>query len=614
LSETAPSSDSVGDDVAAMDSDLPGRTTSLRSPKETTSNRDIHEAHALRDLELTFQDISIDRVECGSSDSDYGSIPPPRPRHGRSLSHPFYSIFTGRRDRRKKKAEADEDASGTEPQCELPTGISHAQQAGRPSDAAPPRRDGRDFSTGNCMTCGSLVRWPRELSTFKCTICSTINDIEAAAVDDAVACSAPDPVSLVRTRLLIRHCIHKYLVEAIASKERARPSRANLHQPPPSPTGSGDRRQGPRQGPASAQVLPVSKWNTSIIGTRSAVPETSYFGSGHATSSSSISPQASVSPGGDELPLPGARSRQRLADEDSRAIFKPLEDYIIKCLSSTHCLHASFRSRHASSGANYAYAPAKAMTTRTRRQTMSFPEKPRGHSRGQHSDAVELDAKMLLAGDVAENSTWWVTEDDEFHTSGCPSDKRPTKSDIGGHIDSIDWVELDDWYRAINNASETWTAVFEELTGRLPQSDSMYQFLDTQLLRGQDHTRGVILKSAEKLLKRPRQCISTANDLRFLLILLGNPLLRGMTGKDQDIHQSLASSPRARGSDVKRGNGPVHGQNVSYGARALDKPHQIVLDCARHVLSSLAISFASGSMPMVGMANLRCCSPVSSKE
>lgn len=35
----------------------------------------------------------------------------------------------------------------------------------------------KDFATGNCMTCSSLMRWPKELKVFKCTICTTINDL-----------------------------------------------------------------------------------------------------------------------------------------------------------------------------------------------------------------------------------------------------------------------------------------------------------------------------------------------------------------------------------------------------------------------------------------------------
>lgn len=35
----------------------------------------------------------------------------------------------------------------------------------------------KDFTSGNCMTCGALSRWPKGLRVFKCTLCVTINDL-----------------------------------------------------------------------------------------------------------------------------------------------------------------------------------------------------------------------------------------------------------------------------------------------------------------------------------------------------------------------------------------------------------------------------------------------------
>ena len=40
-----------------------------------------------------------------------------------------------------------------------------------------PNRD-KDLVTGRCATCDSLVRWPRRLSTFRCTVCLMVNDLE----------------------------------------------------------------------------------------------------------------------------------------------------------------------------------------------------------------------------------------------------------------------------------------------------------------------------------------------------------------------------------------------------------------------------------------------------
>lgn len=40
-----------------------------------------------------------------------------------------------------------------------------------------PSTQNKDHLTGNCITCGSLVRWPKTVQEFRCTICETINDL-----------------------------------------------------------------------------------------------------------------------------------------------------------------------------------------------------------------------------------------------------------------------------------------------------------------------------------------------------------------------------------------------------------------------------------------------------
>lgn len=35
-----------------------------------------------------------------------------------------------------------------------------------------------DLTTGHCMTCDSMVRWPKDLKAFRCTICLMINDLK----------------------------------------------------------------------------------------------------------------------------------------------------------------------------------------------------------------------------------------------------------------------------------------------------------------------------------------------------------------------------------------------------------------------------------------------------
>ena len=39
----------------------------------------------------------------------------------------------------------------------------------------------KEFVTGKCVTCDSLVRWPRHLDVFRCTVCLMVNDFKPGA-------------------------------------------------------------------------------------------------------------------------------------------------------------------------------------------------------------------------------------------------------------------------------------------------------------------------------------------------------------------------------------------------------------------------------------------------
>lgn len=122
--------------------------------------------------------------DSSSSDEDFrstGARPQTaqRPVHRRSMSHPFPSLFSSKK---KKTYQMYAGDSESEPVDE----VGYAPKLGtiRPPTQQSrghrnvPSTGNKDYSTGNCMTCGSLVRWPRELSVFKCTICLTVNDLQ----------------------------------------------------------------------------------------------------------------------------------------------------------------------------------------------------------------------------------------------------------------------------------------------------------------------------------------------------------------------------------------------------------------------------------------------------
>lgn len=108
--------------------------------------------------------------------------PPPRPSsHGRSMSHPFPSLFPPRRGSLRKTAAQDDFDSDSDSDAEM-LGLGPGSKSKTPAQsqgppyARPPIGD-KEYASGNCMTCGALSRWPKGLKVFKCTLCVTINDL-----------------------------------------------------------------------------------------------------------------------------------------------------------------------------------------------------------------------------------------------------------------------------------------------------------------------------------------------------------------------------------------------------------------------------------------------------
>lgn len=143
-----------------------------------------------------YDPIRIPEVQIeSSSDDDIPISKPRRPaQHSRSMSHPFPSLFSSK----KKKIGRAGDNFGEDDSTDDVSPKQNVRQSPQPH-AAPRRipRGPADFSTGNCMTCASLVRWPKELHVFRCTICLTINDLkphDSVVSNDGIQPSASGPL------------------------------------------------------------------------------------------------------------------------------------------------------------------------------------------------------------------------------------------------------------------------------------------------------------------------------------------------------------------------------------------------------------------------------------
>ena len=129
-----------------------------------------------------FEVLDNANIKADSSSSDEGIHPrrPTRPQHSRSLSQPFPSLFTSGRKKNNYPGPGPAGGYGnnadSEGESSMPKPKKQSMPGHRPAAS-------KDFVTGTCMACGSLVRWPRELQLFRCTICLTINDLEPHDVD-----------------------------------------------------------------------------------------------------------------------------------------------------------------------------------------------------------------------------------------------------------------------------------------------------------------------------------------------------------------------------------------------------------------------------------------------
>lgn len=100
------------------------------------------------------------------------SKPTRTPSHGRSMSHPFPSLFSGKKKRQGESA----GAVGFESTDDDTISPSVAREHAR-NPLAKQKLQDKDLMTGKCMTCDSMVRWPKDLKVFRCTVCMTINDL-----------------------------------------------------------------------------------------------------------------------------------------------------------------------------------------------------------------------------------------------------------------------------------------------------------------------------------------------------------------------------------------------------------------------------------------------------
>lgn len=308
-------------------------------------------------------------------------------------------------------------------------------------------------------------------------------------------------------------------------------------------------------------------------------------GEGHASSSRAANslPRAMTEPrpNGKPSSSPPGNPNVRHMDPDGTRLFRSLEDYVVKCFSPTlHSVNSSFMQR-------IPRAPSRRAPPPPQRR----PSEPVQDVASYDSAVPELDAKLLMLGDFAENGSWWTGRKEEATPVRTPSHRDEQNSIVTSRSPNIDWAEVDAWYQTVVNAGESWPRLYEELTGSAPlsQTDAKLLRIEKQIVEAQEHLRKTLLKVTESLLKRPGRPITKPEDLRFLLIISANPLLhssfQNFTGHFHTQQNAQVCGHPGPGS--MRATGPVSGQHSLIIKRILGLMSNTPGECHNYLVSWL---------------------------
>jgi E3 ubiquitin-protein ligase HECTD2 len=568
------------------------------------------------------------------------AAPNPRPSsHGRSMSHPFPSLFSSKRKVAPKNPSPDDFDSDSDSDAEM-LGLGPGSKQKRPAQPAGPSKvNGRplmdkDFASGNCMTCGAMSRWPRGLKVFKCTLCMTINDlidinsrVEANNHGPGYRRSSEDatpslkgecmhlvlkddneskssllaPISLESTKRMVRDCLKNYLVVSLAAMRTSTDSRDGSRSLETCrPSGNANNIDSPASGGQTFGTDGVNLPKPGVSDPARGSPEdrTAYV---NFSRPAMFAPQRSYSSSYPETrPDLGNFGRvsidqnARCVDPDGKRLFRPLEDYLITCFSPPlTCINSSFMLRQPRNFNRRGPQPPRRRPSEPPRAEPQRSEPPK-EIPSQEQSITELDAKMLMVGDFAENGSWWTGRKEKAAPNRTPSYRSDEDSSVTSRSPNIDWAEVDNWYHTVINAGQSWTDVYDGLRQTFvfdePTETELKQ-IEENILEAQEHLRKTLLKVTENILKRPGRPLTSPEDLRFLLIITVNPLLHAsfhnFTGRLPHGHNKQTNGgPYTSGPF--RGSGPVSGQHSPIIKRILGLLSNTPADCHSHLVSWFA--------------------------
>ncbi|KAE8323014.1 hypothetical protein BDV39DRAFT_182956 [Aspergillus sergii] len=502
--------------------------------------------------------------------------------HSRSISHPFPSPFSSRRRNKSisKHDFLDSDDDDDEVTY-LPDPLSSSPRKG-----APRFSPGEELTTGKCMTCNCSVRWPRNLKVFRCTECLTVNDLEPhrgspessghahPGKDDKPLPTIPRkaiPLSVERTKAIIDECTSSYLRQLLDGRgPRVSPAGSQVDRHMNGQDENSSRFPGKPSGYLTESRPIDPRGRSASASSRSGRPDVTngtanylkpnaapFLLQTEGRDSHMRNRDVQNTPKRDRSPREAGRSCDYAArDKPSRPyIFRAVEEYIITSFKGCDCLNSSFTTvQHA--------LPSTSECS---------PPKQKPDNSATHAHPVfEPDAKTLLLGDLAENSSWWMNETEQISSHHLKEKPASSARPVSSRSPRINWAELAHWYQLIMTAGTSWVEQWsglkppdvrdgDDCTRNKRWDAADMSLIEREFTESRVHLHRTLMKATENLLKRPRRPLKRPEDVRFLLMLLVNPLIYSPS-QHVALHPGAASAARGdrRPSNTKdTGHRPV---------------------------------------------------------
>lgn len=147
-------------------------------PPSRPKSRGLGSLHTRdQDIDRQYEDPPLfDVPVLRSRNSTAPSPPEHRPRHGRSYSNPFTSLFGS-----GKKAENMDDDEIQNNAVDTVNGVVGLPPRPQSKEHMSGVIGGSPQATGKCSTCDSTMKWPQHLDSFRCQVCLMINDLKPAS-------------------------------------------------------------------------------------------------------------------------------------------------------------------------------------------------------------------------------------------------------------------------------------------------------------------------------------------------------------------------------------------------------------------------------------------------